>query len=291
MNPSPGPHDAARAIEVFCRVAQLNIEDPFREGSLIRLPGYGQAVMTGDLHGNRKNLEKLQRYAMLDRVSARHVFLHEMVHAELAYPTDVDRSHEVLLHAAEYKLAHPEQVHFLQSNHELAQLTGYPIAKNGRAVVEAFDQAVVTAYGEARGPAVLAAIDEFIASFPLAAITANRIWMSHSLPGIHDMEEFDADVFSRRLSMEELHHDKTVFHLVWGRQHHQRHIDRLGDMLEADIFLMGHQPQETGFDLRFDRLIILASDHNHGSFLPFDLSKEHTAKGLLRNIRKFVAVE
>jgi hypothetical protein len=45
-----------------------------------------------------------------------------------------------------------------------------------------------------------------------------------------------------------------------------------------------------GYALVFDKLIILASDNNHGSFLPFDLSKKQTAQDLIRNIRKFVAV-
>jgi len=42
--------------------------------------------------------------------------------------------------------------------------------------------------------------------------------------------------------------------------------------------------------MQFDRLIILASDHNHGTFLPFDLSKTADAEHLIQNIRKFVAV-
>jgi hypothetical protein len=290
MTPPLGQFDAAGAIDTFCEAARLNLEDPLRDGSLIRLPAYGQAVMTGDLHGHQKNLAKLQKYAMLDRVTARHVFLHEMAHAELTYPTDVDHSHEVLLQGAAYKCEYPEQVHFLQSNHELAQLTGYPIAKNGRAVVEAFDQAVEIAYGASRAAAVLAAIDEFIASFPLAATTPNGVWLSHSLPGVHDMDEFDPEVFKRSLSVEDLHENRTVFHLVWGRRYNQAHIERLRELLGADVFIIGHQPQEMGYDLQFDRLIILASDHNHGSFLPFDLAKRHTAKDLIRNIRKCVAV-
>ncbi len=290
MNPTPGQFDAAKAIDTFRQSAMLNLEDRFRDGSLVRLPGYGQAVMTGDLHGHRKNLAKLQRYAMLDRVAARHVILHEMAHAELSLDADVDHSHEVMLTAARYKCDYPDQVHFLQSNHELAQLTDYAIAKNGRAVIASFDEAVEMAYGSGRAEEVLSAIDEFIASFPLAATTETGVWMSHSLPNVHDMDEFDPRVFERVLTREELQESRTVFSLVWGRQHNQAHIDRLAELLEATVFITGHQPQEMGYALCFDRLIILASDHNLGSFLPFDLSKTHRAEDLIRNIRKFVAV-
>ena len=181
-------------------------------------------------------------------------------------------------------------MHFLQSNHELAQLTHYPIAKAGSMVVDRFNGAVADAYGRPQAGAVLAAIDEFIASFPLAAVTQTGIWMSHSLPNVFDMDEFDPAVFKRSLTRDEVETNRTVFTLVWGRHHSQAHVERLAQLLGAEIFIIGHQPQEMGYDFQFGRLIILASDHNHGSFLPFDLAKKHTAEQLIRNIRKFVAV-
>jgi hypothetical protein len=226
---------------------------------------------------------------MLDRVGARHVILHEMVHAELN-TLDQDKSHELLLQAAMYKCQYPEQVHFLQSNHELAQLTDYPIAKNGRAVIEEFNRAVATAYGAGRAVEVLTAVNEFIASFPLAVITENRVWMSHSLPNVHDMPSFDIGVFSRPVTVQDLRESKTIFSLVWGRRHTREQLDRLAEMLNVDVFITGHQPQEMGHSVHYDRLIILASEHNHGCFLPFDLARRQSAEDLVRNIRKFVAI-
>ena len=289
MISTTGQFDADQAIATFREAARLNLEDPLRKGAVIHFPGYGQVVMTGDLHGHRKNLAKLEKYAMLDRVPARHVILHEIVHADI-HPSEIDHSHEALLEAARYKCEFPEQVHFLQSNHELAQLTDYPIAKNGRAVLEDFNAGVATTYGANRASGVLAAISEFIASFALAARTANRVWMSHSLPNFYDMDEFSADIFDRSPTIEDLHENKSIFHLVWGRRYTAEQLDVLGRLLDADIFITGHQPQEMGYAVMLDRLIILASDHNHGSFLPFDLSKKQTAQDLIRNIRKFVAV-
>ncbi len=283
-------YDPKYACDTFCEAARLNTADPLRAGSILRLPGYGQAVMTGDIHGNKKNFEKLQRYAMLDRAPARHVILHEMVHSEKQGDAP-DLSHEVLLMAAAYKCEFPEQVHFLQSNHELAQLTNYPIAKNGRLVINDFNDSVALAYGAKHAPDVLAAMNEFIASFSLAVVTPNRIWMSHSLPNIHDMDEFDVGVFRRELTPDDLRNNKTVFNLVWGRRHTADQLAALAAALDVDIFMTGHQPQEMGFTVEFDRLIILASDHNHGTFLPFDFSRQQTVDDLVRNIRKFVAIE
>ena len=283
-------YDPDAAIATFEEAARLNLEDHYRDGCILRLPAYGQAVMTGDLHGHRKNFEKLQKYAMLDRIRARHVVLHEIIHAEPESLGEPDLSHEVLLAAAKYKCDFPEQVHFMQSNHELSQLTGYLIAKNGRGVIQAFDDAVAYAYGEPQAGEVLAAINAFIASFPVAIRTENRIWLSHSLPNVHNMDEFDFDVFGRSLTREELAANRTVFHLVWGRRHTQAHIDALADILDVDVFITGHQPQDDGFKLVFNRLIILASDHSHGTFLPFDLAKQRSAVEMLDAVRKFVAV-
>lgn len=282
--------NADAAIAVFEEAARFNLEDPYREGCILRLPAYGQAVMTGDLHGHRKNFEKLQKYAMLDRIRARHVVLHEIIHAEPDSLGELDHSHEVLLSAAQYKCDFPEQVHFMQSNHELSQLTGYLIAKNGRGVIQAFNEAIASAYGKSQAGKVLDAINTFIASFPVAIRTENRIWLSHSLPNVHNMDEFDVEVFRRSLTREELSASRTIFHLVWGRRHTQAHIDALADALDVDVFINGHQPQDTGFKLMFDRLIILASDHNHGTFLPFDLAKQRSAEEMLNAVRKFVAV-
>ena len=284
MSPKPGHLDASEAIDAFRSAATHNLEDPLRDGMIIRLPGYGQAVMTGDLHGHRRNLAKLQKYAMLDRVAARHVILHEIAHAELMPSQAVDHSHEAMLTAAKYKCDCPEPVHFLQSNHELSQLTGYPIAKNGRAVVEEFNHAVEMAYGQDRAAEVLAAIDEFIASFPLAATTEGRVWMSHSLPNTYDMDGFDLEVFKQTLTRETLQDNKTVFNLVWGRRHSQEHIDRLAELLDADVFIIGHQPQETGWKQAGKNLIILASDHNHGCLIDIDLAQYYTIEKLIEKI-------
>ena len=283
-------YDAHAAIATFQEAARLNNAESCRRGCSLRLPGYGQCVMTGDLHGHVKNLEKLQKYAMLDRAHSRHVVLHEMIHADLKAPGDVDGSHELLLRAAEYKCEFPEQVHFLQSNHELAQLTGYMIAKNGRLVIQDYNEAVEQAYGAAQADSVLSAMSEFIASFPAVIRTENRVWLSHSLPNADVMSEFDAKVFEQDLTREQIEADRSIFHLVWGRRYTREQIEELAGSLEVDLFICGHQPQESGFDVVYDRLIILASEHNHGVFLPFDLSKRHTVDGLVGSIRKFVEI-
>jgi hypothetical protein len=282
-------NSAAADIATYREAARLNREDPLREGQLLRFPDYGQCVMTGDLHGHERNFARLKKYADLDHMPARHVMLHEMIHAEPHHAAGEDMSHQTMLEAARWKTQFPDQIHFLQSNHELSQWTGKDIFKNGRIVTNDFVRGMAITYGSA-ATEVLAALTEFIASFPIAARTANRIFLSHSLPNHRDLEDFDTGVIHRELTEKDLSEDGSVYKLVWGRHHTMGLLETLGEAFDVDYFICGHQPQESGFDLLHDRLIIIASDHNHGVFLPFDLRKTYEASDLIKLIRPFAAI-
>ena len=117
--------EATEATSLFTEAAQLNLDDDLRDGSLLRFPDYGQVIMTGDLHGHRRNFQKLQQYCNLENYGPRHVVFHEIIHEEPADWTAGDTSHLLLLDAARWKCAFPDQVHFLQSNHELSQILGH----------------------------------------------------------------------------------------------------------------------------------------------------------------------
>src|SRR5262249_13635797 len=216
--------------------AEANRGDPLRTGTTLHLPNYGQLVATGDLHGHRGNFEKLKRFCMLEHASVRHVILHEMIHTEpLVGP--LDTSHELLLEAARYKCAFPEQVHFLQSNHELSQLTSHQILKGGRAVLDDFERGVRERYGAGSRKGYEAILD-FIRSFPIAARTANRVWVSHSLPAVDDMGYFDMGVFSRAAKESDLHAGGPIYSLVWGRRFTDGHVEALARQLDVDVFVI-----------------------------------------------------
>jgi len=278
------------AIDVFQRATELNLEDPSREGSLLCFPDYGQVVMTGDLHGHRRNFEKLVKYCQLESTPNRHVLLHEMIHADPVALGEADRSVEVLLDAAKWKAFFPEQVHFLQSNHELAQLQSHQITKGGRIVTDDFEQGVAEVLQSQQVDKALDTIDAFIASFPLAGRSANRIFFAHSLPDATMLDEFDPNCVHLPAEQLDLSEGGSVYQLVWGRRHTPELLDVLGKAYDVDFFLVGHQPQEFGYEMLHDRLIILASEHNHGVFLPVDCRRDYDIDSLTRRIRPFVGV-
>lgn len=282
--------DAQAAAEVFRQAACRNRQDPLLRGSLLEFPDYGQLVMTGDLHGHRRNFARLQTFCDLAQFPVRHVILHEVIHEEPASLEEPDTSHLLLLEAARWKCDFPDQVHFLQSNHELAQLTGHEISKGGRIVNLDFENGVRQTYA-GQADMVLEAIKELLASYALAGRTPNRIFVSHSLPGVRTIADFNVADLSRPTTPDDLGRDGTAYALVWGRYQTEPLLERLAQELAVDLFVCGHQPQEEGFTVVYDRMIILASDHNHGVFLPFDLRRELTLADLKRLIRPLAAIE
>jgi hypothetical protein len=283
--------DANAAVDIYLEAAECNREDPLLQGALLVFPNYGQLVMTGDLHGNHKNFNKLVKYCDLDRAAVRHVILHELIHEEPATLDDVDMSHLLSLEAAKLKVAYADQVHFLQSNHELAQLTGHTITKAGRSVTQAFDEGVAQTYGDADAPKVLDALKTFIRSFPLAGRTPNRIMLSHSLPGKKQMKDFDPTVVHRVPTDEDLADKGSAFAMAWGRNQSPDLLDELAKAFDVDCFVVGHQPQEMGYKAHHHRMLIIASDHGHGMFLPFDLKKSYDRDDLIDLLRPFAAFE
>jgi hypothetical protein len=285
--PAPLTADAEAACRALLEAAELNREDPNRKGSLLEFGAAGQLVMTGDMHGHLGNFTKLQRFCHLEKNPARSVILHELIHNGEG-PDNLDLSIDLLVKAAEWKVAFPDNVFFLQSNHELAQLRSQEITKGGRSVVQEFERGVAYRYG-ARTPQVLEGVHQYLSSLPLAARTANGIFLSHSLPDPFQIDTFELGVFDREPTAADLAPGGAAYSLVWGRFHRPEDVERFARRLGVELFIVGHTPQEMGWT-SIGRLIILASDHNHGVFLPIDLSRKYTVEQLAANIRKFVSV-
>ncbi len=280
--------DADYAIHMIRDAAQLIREDPNRRGCTVHFGAAGQLVVTGDMHGNLKNFEKLQRFCNLEKSPGRSVVLHELIHQEVPTAKDLDLSIDLLVKAAAWKVAFPDNVFFLQSNHELAQFRNQEITKGGRSVLADFERGVAYRYGNQAG-AVLDAVRDYIGALPLMARTENGLAISHSLPDPLLLEVFDVGLFDREPTPQEMSPGGPGYALVWGRFHSPEAVEYFAKRLGVEMFVVGHTPQETGYVV-VGRMIILASDHNHGCFLPVDLSRKPDAEEMQWNIRKFVSV-
>jgi hypothetical protein len=286
--PYASADDAARVLH---DAAAANREDPNRKGSVLEFGNAGQLVMTGDMHGNLRNFEKLQRFCGLERNPGRSVVLHELIHQDLngAGAVALDTSIDLLVRAAAWKVQFPDNVFFLLSNHELAQYRGQEITKGGRSVIRDFERGVVHRFGTG-ATRVLDGVSDYIASLALAARTASGVFMAHSLPDPGVIDEFDLTVFERVPTPLDVMPGGAAYNLVWGRFHTPEVVSRFAGRLGVELFIVGHTPQEAGYNV-IGRLMIVASDHSHGVFVPIDLSRKYTMEELEAAVRKFVSVE
>ena len=58
----------------------------------------------------------------------------------------------------------------------------------------------------------------------------------------------------------------------------------------SDIFVCGHQGQDTGFGTIGDKMLIVDSSHNHGTFLQIDLSRQYTLEDLVNAVRPLASI-
>lgn len=263
--------------------AEANSTDTFRRGNVIELPSEGSLIATGDIHGHRRNFERIAAYADLANHSDRHVVLHEIIHGGPEDPQGGCLSYKLLFDVIRYKLEYPDQVHMILGNHDTAVINNTEVMKNGKEMNRSMQLAMEAEFDGANRQVMLA-LQQFLFSQPLAIRCANRIWVSHSLPADRNVEKFDPGIMSRPLKINDLVRPGSAYLLTWGRRHSQELLDKMGEAFDVDVFVLGHQPQEQGWCKSGRNCIILACEHNHGTLLPIDLGRSYTADELVESI-------
>lgn len=267
-------------IELLNKGREANTEDKFRRGNIIHLPAECSLIITGDLHGHRRNFERVVTFADLANNPKTHVVFQEIIHGG---PEDSDGgclSYQLLLDVIRYKLSFPEQVHILMGNHDTAFINNSEVMKDGKEMNRAMCSAIKRQYEEA-GDDIILAMKQNLFSQPLAVKCENRIWVSHSLPADRLADKFDPKIMDRQLKVNDVVKPGSVYLLTWGRRMSQSLLDKMAETFDVDIFVLGHQPQEKGWTQAGRNLIIIASNHNHGYLLKIDLAKSCTIEQLI----------
>jgi hypothetical protein len=251
--------DPERLLQTLRRATQAFRTTPGRRGRLVHLERAAEVFVTGDLHGNVENLRRLLQRADLGNHPQRHLVLQEVIHGPNRYPTGGDKSHQLVDLLAALKCQYPRQVHFLLGNHELSQMTGRLILKGDLDYNAVFRDGVDAAYG-LRGAEVYAAYLELFAVVPLALRTANRVFLSHSLPSAKRFADFEPALLEKERSDEaDLLPGGGVFALVWGRDTSADNVTAFLQKVDAGLLITGHIPCDRGFDTPNDRQLILDS--------------------------------
>ncbi len=269
--------------------ARANREASCRQGSIDLIEAPGRLIATGDLHDNPDHFQRVVELAGLEegaKGEPAHLTLHELIHAERLI-NDLDFSYRVLVRVAMLKASHPEHVHVLLANHELAQVLGSGIVKDGVLVVDAFNEGVDYVFG-ADAERVNEAIGDFIRSMPLALrceTPKGDILCSHSLPGPAMMRRFDTTILDRDLVGEDYEpRSGSAQLMVWGRDYDAELLEDLVEAWGVNTFILGHEHVENGAMLVEPNAIVLNSDHERGVCLPIDLDDPGTPRQMLGRV-------
>lgn len=278
------------AIDLLTRGAHANRTAPCRRGSLdvIAPDPACPLIATGDLHDSPARMARLLELAGMtdpDQPPAAHLTLHELIHPPDP-PDGIDLSFRALVRTAAVKAAFPNHLHALLANHELAQIVGAGIIKDGVNVVKLFNDGVKMAYRE-RAADVDAAIRDFVRSMPLglritgAAEDGRDLLCLHSLPDPTLIDRFDPSVLERDITEDDYQPRRGSAHiLVWGREQSPELIERLADRWNVGGFVLGHEKAERGTLLLSPLALVLNTDHDGAVYVPVDFSRRWSATSL-----------
>ena len=276
-------------IARYDRARQANEDTPTRQGNVIVLTAEDadEVMVTADLHGNRKNFNAIRRIADLDAHPRRHLVMHEVCHGGPTYPSNGGcMSHAMLEDVAKLKVAYPDRVHFILSNHELAEVTDYPILKANKMLNLLFRLGMQEMYGRAADK-VREAYVAFLKSCPLAVRLSNGVFICHSLPADTDRKGFDKSIFDRPLEPIDLREHGDVFDLVWGRDYRPDNARAFAKAVNAKVLVHGHEPCPEGFQVPNDTQVIIDCCGEKATYLMLPVGgKELTHAEVVKLIHK-----
>jgi hypothetical protein len=275
--------DPRKVLTTIRRATELMRTTPGRSGGIIAPQGADEVMVVGDLHGNLPAFKKALTLAALDLHPGRHLVLQELIHGKLMYPDEKgDRSHQLLDVVAALKCQYPERVHLILGNHELSELTGRIIGKDGRALNLLFRQGIMTAYGPVADE-IYVAYKGLFAALPLAIRTANRVFVCHTLPDEDDLDRLDLSLLTADAwPPEAMQRRGTIYALTWGRDTDPAVADRFAAMVDADTFICGHQPCDEGFRQANHREIIIDGTDPSPTYCLFPTTEPMSIEALLK---------
>ncbi len=218
-------------IDICAQAAELNYAAKFRKGNILELPRQGNLIITGDLHGHRRNFEKIVTFADLQNNPGTFLVLQEILHGGPEDEFGGCLSFELFFEILHYQLQHPQQVFLVLGNHDTAIINDNNVLKAGKEMNKAMKAAMKKCYCDEYG-LVMDALKKYLLSQSLAVRSPNRIWMSHSLPADRYVEDFDTGVFQKRLEPNDLKRLEPAYLLTWGRRHSNEAIEKLCRLLE-----------------------------------------------------------
>jgi hypothetical protein len=281
------PQYVENVIAAYDRAAEANRQTPGRQGSTVVLGTdlTDEIMVTGDIHGHRRNFNLIRQIAALDQYPRRHLVLQEICHGGPTYWQNSGcMSHAILEDVAALKVKYPERVHFILGNHELAEMIDYPVQKNRQLLNLTFRLGLQQMYGTA-AERVRDALLRFLWTCPLAIRLPHGVFISHSLPDRTDARGFDPAVLDRQLTPEDCLEHQDAFRLVWGRDYRQQNARAFAERVGARLLITGHEPCTEGFVAPNDLQVILDCCGDVAAYVLLPVGPELSHQQIMERVR------
>jgi Calcineurin-like phosphoesterase len=277
--------DPVKLLSMLRRATDHSRSTPGRRGGVITVESALDVLVVGDLHGNLPFFRKVLEESALAANPQRHLVLQELIHGSSFYPDDGgDKSHQLVDLVAALKCQYPDRVHLILGNHELSELTGRAIGKNGVMLNDTFRQGIETSYGTHAGE-IYGAYQALFAALPLAVRTPNRVFLCHTIPDPFAIDRIDLGVLEDdEWSEEAMRRGGTVYAMTWGRNTDPEIVDRFAAMVDADLFVTGHQPCDEGFRQANHRQLIIDGTDPYPTYCLFPARDPITIETLLAGV-------
>jgi hypothetical protein len=282
------PEYVENTIELYRHAATINRETPGRRGNIVELTTdlASDLMITGDLHGHRRNFNLICKIAALDENPRRHLLMQEVCHGGPTYPQNGGcMSHTVLEDIAREAVKFPGRVHFMLGNHELAEVTDYPIQKNRQMLNLLFRMGLQQMYGDSC-ERVRETMVEYLRSCPLAVRMPGGVFICHSIPDHLEGREFDQSIFMRPMDPLEFYERGEVFRLVWGRDHRKENAQRFAEQIGARVVINGHEPCSEGYMAPNPYQVIVDCCNDNGCYIILSTDRDWTHEAIVQQVRR-----
>ena len=133
-------------------------------------------------------------------------------------------------------------------NHEMAEMTNFPIRKRGKLLNILFALGLQYRYGTANAWQVHEWMTKWFWSCPVAVRWKNDVFFSHSIPSDCSNYPYDFTFFDRPLEEQDFSYNGEFSRLVWGRDYLEDNACAFADGIGAKFLITGHEPcLEMGF--------------------------------------------
>ena len=275
----PDFHRDADEIEwLMVQASQAFWQNPDRQGHVVTIAEDCELLLTGDLHGNRRNAELLMATADLEHNPHRHLVWQEIIHSRGLLIDRRDFSFLQIINVLKYLVRFPERVHILLGNHDHNLLRQRETLRNKKKLNHLFERGLALIFAK-RAREILQGYRRLIEAMPVA-IQCGNLLVTHSNPPAEAV--FDLAELKQLLAIAD---NPKIEALINGRDHS---FDAVSSMLRqagAKFSVIGHEICHLGYEQASPTQLIIDSCHNRGYYLLCRPSKVRIMRDLKSGLR------